>query len=61
LNISEQNFREQKTRQICSDGFMIFLTTYHIHLAWEQVWKWWWCNWIKIISYEYEGKGSNIL
>ncbi len=23
--MSEQNFREQKTRLICSDGFMIFL------------------------------------
>jgi len=38
--------QQQKTRLICSDGFMkSVVTTHHSHLAWEQVWWWWWwCN-----------------
>jgi len=32
-------------------GLKIYFWLYSIHfqLAWVQVWKWWWCNWIKFI------------
>jgi len=51
----------KKTRRICSDGFMIFLNyKYHFHLAWKQVWKWWWCNWIKYIPYDYFDKDTQL-
>jgi len=24
-------------------------SSYHFSIAWEQGWKWWWCNWLKFI------------